>query len=658
MNCPHCAAPNTDDARFCGSCGRATSTTEPTSNPNLAEAPALIGREIAGRYRILAKLGEGGMGAVYKAEQISLKRTVAVKLLRPEVASSQLLLRRFNAEAEAVAKLSHPNTVNIYDFGQDSDGTLFIAMEYIEGQSLRSVIHREAPLSLRRALSIGLQVASSLTDAHARSIIHRDLKPDNVMMQQRGREKDVVRVLDFGIAKLRDENRQSHLAMTQAGDMLGTPQYMAPEQIRAETIDGRTDVYALGCLLYEMITGRLPFEAPTIMSLLSKHLLEAIVPPSSRRPDLALPPAIDQLVLSAMAKDPKVRPATMEDFGEQIAALLATLPGETGQGTAQRPVAGPTGAQSIPTPAAYSALPNAPQMPGPAFAPAQPPPPSMVPHHAGPPPAYAAPAAGAPPYNPHPQPTTGPIARSAPGGGSNLALWIILAMLVLAGGGVGLYLALRKDTKPDPWAEGGSGSGPGSQAVTVAGSNAAGSSESPSGVQDPWNGGAGVPVPTAPLTPDGNDDPPDLPHPVHDSDFTPVMQGVKIKIPEGGFVIKTATSAAFHAQDARGVSIFAFPIEEKSNDFVVLARAYAKETGLMLASAEGKQLGNRGLAVFGGTLQGQQVMHMVTAVIGPGYRVGVAVHIPMVAMQQEPMTASMAMMLLQSGISVPATLKQ
>ena len=461
MNCPHCRAPNADDARFCGVCGRATSATEPASNPNLGEAPQMIGREIAGRYRILSKLGEGGMGAVYKAEQMSLKRTVAVKLLRPEVASSPMLRRRFNAEAEAVAKLSHPNTVNIYDFGQDSDGTLFIAMEFVEGSSLRSVVHRDAPLPLRRALHIAAQVASSLTDAHARSIIHRDLKPDNVMLQDRGKQRDVVRVLDFGIAKLRDENRQSQLAMTQAGDMLGTPQYMAPEQIRAEKIDGRTDVYALGCMLYEMLTARLPFEAPTVMALLSKHLLESIVPPSQRRPELMISPAVDHLIMTAMAKDPNARPPTMEAFGEQIAAMLATLPADTTQGTAQQPA---VGGVPLVTPAAYSAvgppssappvahaMPSGLAMPS-SHAPPMMPPPMMPPHAPGSG-GYMPPPPGAPPYDPHAHAHHAHHAPSvAPAKKSNTALWVVLALLVLGGGGVGLYfvLANKKDAAPAP----------------------------------------------------------------------------------------------------------------------------------------------------------------------------------------------------------------
>ncbi len=214
-----------------------------------------------------------------------------------------MLLRRFYAEAEAVAKLDHPNTVKIYDFGQDTrrlavhrDGATSMASR------CASVINAAGPLPPTRALHIAIQVAASLVDAHASSIVHRDLKPDNVMLIDKGKQRDIVRVLDFGIAKLRDDSRATQQAMTQAGDMLGTPQYMAPEQIRGDAIDGRTDVYALGCMIYEMVTARLPFEAPTIMAMLSKHLVEMPLPPSQRRPDLAIAPAIDQVVMTALAE--------------------------------------------------------------------------------------------------------------------------------------------------------------------------------------------------------------------------------------------------------------------------------------------------------------------------------------------------------------------
>jgi serine/threonine-protein kinase len=392
VNCPHCNLAISTGARFCPSCGKATSGTEPASNPDLKHEASMVGREIAGRYRILAMLGQGGMGTVFRGEQISLKRAVAVKLLRPDVSENPMIVRRFNAEAEAVAKLSHPNTVNIYDFGQDVDGSLFIAMEFIEGRSLRVLIGQEAPLPPVRALGIAMQVAASLADAHAHSIVHRDLKPDNVMVQDRGKQRDIVRVLDFGIAKLRDESHATQQAMTKAGDVLGTPQYMAPEQIRGEHVDGRTDVYALGCMLYEMLTARLPFEGNTVMAIMTKHLMDPVVAPTARRPDLGLGPELDRLVVMAMNKDPKARPPTMEAYGEMIASVAAALPPDSrypmtspmsGHVVVPTPARSVAPGQSLPTPVAPSAyMPHSrTQADAMSFAPPGPPPSSM---HAAP----------------------------------------------------------------------------------------------------------------------------------------------------------------------------------------------------------------------------------------------------------------------------------
>jgi hypothetical protein len=344
-----------DGARFCGGCGKAAVSTETAARAGAPPSPpSLVGRDIAGRYRVLAKLGEGGMGAVYRAEQISLKRVVALKVLRPELSADPQLLRRFNAEAELVGRLHHPNTVSTYDFGTDADGSLFIAMEFIEGRSLRQALVAEAPFPLGRALAIAAQVAASIAEAHAFNIVHRDLKPDNVMLQERGRSRDVVRVLDFGIAKLRDDTRGTQMALTQAGDMLGTPQYMSPEQIRGEPIDGRTDVYSLGCILYEMLTARMPFEGATVMAILSKHLLDFPVPPSQRRPELGLTPAIDTLVMSALVKERDGRPTTMEVFGEQLGALLAAIPGAVNSSVALNLIGG--GSPSVATPAVAPAV--------------------------------------------------------------------------------------------------------------------------------------------------------------------------------------------------------------------------------------------------------------------------------------------------------------
>ncbi|HET6612133.1 MAG TPA: serine/threonine-protein kinase, partial [Kofleriaceae bacterium] len=312
IQCP-CGASVEPGARFCGACGGAIT------------APPSPGRTVGGRYRILSKIGEGGMGAVFRAEQISLKREVALKVLRPELSADPGLVRRFNAEAEAAARLNHPNTITVYDFGQDSDGSLFIAMELISGTSLRAEVAR-GPIPALRTIAIAEQICASLADAHAHGVVHRDLKPDNVMISSRGREQDVVRVLDFGIAKLRDvQGDMTAMPMTQAGDLLGTPQYMAPEQIKGDKVDGRTDIYALGAMLYEMVTGQMVFVAPTLMGVLSKHLGDRPVPPAERRPDVAVPPALAEVIMAALEKPMTARPQSMDELGDRLRAVRSVL---------------------------------------------------------------------------------------------------------------------------------------------------------------------------------------------------------------------------------------------------------------------------------------------------------------------------------------------
>jgi len=463
MKCQHCGGDNADDARFCGVCGRATSTTEPSTHaPPTAPSPDISGREIGGRFRILAKLGEGGMGAVYRGEQISLKRKVAIKLLRPELSRDPAIVRRFNAEAEAVAKLSHPSTVSIFDFGQDADGTLFIAMEYLEGRSLRQAL-TDGPIAVPRALHIATQIAASLTDAHRHGIVHRDLKPDNVMLIERGKDRDVVRVLDFGIAKLRDEqNKMTVNPMTQQGDLVGTPQYMAPEQIRGETVDGRTDVYALGAIIYEMVTGRMLVEGATVMQILSRHLLEMPQPPTRRRPDLAMPPAIDPLVMEMLAKDPKQRLASMEIATDRIGGLAAQLGGYTVP-TPPRAMSRPPGVPQTMPPGMMMAPPPG-IAPPVVMTPPPPPPPQqhvptamhgMHPHaYQGMPPTQPQAHPGMPPTHPHSYPAPAhamtpphmhlPMAYAQPAqAGSKLWLWILLGVLLAGGVVAGVLVASR-----------------------------------------------------------------------------------------------------------------------------------------------------------------------------------------------------------------------
>ncbi|HEX5060474.1 MAG TPA: protein kinase [Kofleriaceae bacterium] len=619
MTCPHCHAPLTADARFCPACGKATSPTESgTSWPAAGSAPDLVGREIAGRYRIVKKLGEGGMGAVYRGEQLSLKRAVAVKVLKPELGANQMILRRFNAEAEAVAKLSHPNTVNIYDFGQDSDGSLFIAMEFIEGRSLREAIQKEGPFSPTRSIAIALQVAASLSDAHAHSIVHRDLKPDNVMLQDRGRNKDVVRVLDFGIAKLRDDNRATQQAMTQAGDMLGTPQYMAPEQIRGEAIDGRTDIYALGCMIYEMVTARLPYEAPTIMAMLSKHLLETPVPPSQRRPDLAIPASIDQLVLGAMAKDPNARAATMEQFAEHLQSLLATLPadpnrsaGMSVQQGAATPFAPPTQPPPAYTPAGFAPPTTPPPSGGASYA-APTPPPAGV--------AYAPPSASAP---------------TAASGKSRTPMWIALGVLALGGAGAGIFFATRdsgttakadseepdehentpdKDepdeheqpdepAQPDKW-------------------------ETPANNgEDPWapkaQGGRAPKNKVTAAKPAAAN-----PRAIG-TDATPIPDGAKVRV-GSGYTSQVSSAAHVHVNAAKGILIAMAPLLPGTNDPQKLGEMWTSQTGVtatgsMKIMSAGKL---RPALGFAGEVNGVPVNQVVVLYIEPDYRVGVLYQAP------------------------------
>jgi serine/threonine-protein kinase len=583
-----------DDARFCPACGKQAISTETSANSMPVAERDMIGREIAGRYRILKKLGEGGMGAVYRGEQISLKRQVAVKVLRPELSANQMLLRRFNAEAEAVAKLNHPNTVGIYDFGQDTDGALFIAMEFIEGRSLRSVINHEAPFHPARALAIASQVAAALTDAHAHAIVHRDLKPDNVMLQDRGRQKDVVRVLDFGIAKLRDDSRATQQAMTQAGDMLGTPQYMAPEQIKGEPVDGRVDIYALGCLIYEMVTARQPFEATTVMAMLSKHLMETVIAPSLRRPELGISPEIDRLVLSAMMKQPAARPPTMELFGEQIAAVLATLPPDPNRGaTAQA--------------SAVQNIPPAITPPAPSMYAATEPPGAMTPPGAitpGIPQQYAPPvAAMASQFPPSQLPT---MMRGAGRKKSKAPLWIGLLLVVLGGGGVAAYFATRpspktdsidptptpepeptpEPPKKDPWSDG---------------------SGAPQ--KDPWAGGA------TPTLPSGT---------VYD-----VIAGVKLIVPHGYQVKKQGTLIAAGNASSH-LLIAAGPILTTLTDPKDVALEYAKQNhltfdGLTAATYAGA---TRLVATFHGSVNGVSIAQLGVGYTGAAYNVGVTLTMP------------------------------
>ena len=316
--CFQCSTSLAAGLKFCGNCGRALSTADPTEVADAADP--WLGRVVDGRYRVQARLGTGGMGVVYRVEHLHLGKTAAMKVLSPETAAKPEMIRRFRLEAQSVSKLNHPNIVQTFDFGQ-SDGALYLVMEYIKGDDLSSLLRREGPWTWARAARFFAQVCSGLTEAHEAGIVHRDLKPENLMVVKRREGGEHAKVLDFGLAKLRARGATER-AISSGGQVIGTPYYMAPEQVRGEDLDARADIYSLGATLYRVLTGEPPFDAPSPMSVLTKHLTDDVVPPRRRAPARALPPDADRIVLRAMAKSVEDRYASAAEVQQDLERAL------------------------------------------------------------------------------------------------------------------------------------------------------------------------------------------------------------------------------------------------------------------------------------------------------------------------------------------------
>ena len=274
-----------------------------------------------GSYKLLDPLGEGGMGVVYVAEHQTLGKRVALKVLRPELDDEEMSAR-FVAEARAAAQIGHEHIVEVTDFGKSAAGRSFFVMELLEGQSLAELLAAEGPLCMRRALKIAAQVASALAASHDAGIVHRDLKPDNVFLICRGGDPDYVKVLDFGLAKPLQAS-QERLHRTKTGSTLGTPYYMAPEQWLSKPIDGRTDVYALGVLLYQMITGELPFQGESWGALCLEHTTTPFPSASERRDDV--PASLVQALAKATQKALADRHDSVDELAEALAQVAAEL---------------------------------------------------------------------------------------------------------------------------------------------------------------------------------------------------------------------------------------------------------------------------------------------------------------------------------------------
>jgi serine/threonine-protein kinase len=283
-----------------------------------------IGTVVDGRYKIEAKLGEGGMGVVYAARHAIIDKRMAIKILKKEVQDDEAAAQRFIQEARATSKIGHTNIVDITDFGVLPDGSAYFVMEFLEGETLGETIAK-GPLAPVRAISVAAQIARGLGAAHKHGIVHRDLKPENVFLLDREGQHDFVKIVDFGIAKVQSANAGQRL--TAVGMVLGTPEYMSPEQATGKDADHRVDEYALGCILYEMLTGEVPFRGETSAQTLAQQVFDKVVPPRERRPDLDIPRGTEAVVLKAMAKEPDQRYPSMRELLEALDQAGAELGG-------------------------------------------------------------------------------------------------------------------------------------------------------------------------------------------------------------------------------------------------------------------------------------------------------------------------------------------
>ena len=310
--CPVCSTEYADDVRFCPNDGQTLRSSGPAQD--------LVGQVIADRYHVVKKLGEGGMGQVYLAEHVKMGRRSAIKVMNPSMVHDPEAVARFNREAANASRITHSNVCAIYDFGETPDGLIYLAMEFVEGEPLTDLLARDRVLPVGRAASIFLQVADALQAAHDLGIVHRDLKPDNIMLTRARDGSDVVKVVDFGIAKAvgGDDSQK----VTKTGLVVGTPEFMSPEQLSGDPLDGRSDVYSLALVLFKMLAGKLPFEGTTVQDTMVKRLTDEPASLADARPDLRFPPGLQATLDAALARRPVDRYQSAAKFADDVAAVL------------------------------------------------------------------------------------------------------------------------------------------------------------------------------------------------------------------------------------------------------------------------------------------------------------------------------------------------
>ena len=332
MICARCGTNNSAEYSYCLRCGsplpvsqqqpthlldESTSSQQPQASPR---ADSYGGRTLDGKYRLENKLGEGGMGFVYLATRLHIGDHVAVKVLHGDKRNDLQAGERFRLEAQTAARLKHPNAVGVYDYGVTEDGLRYLVMELVEGRSLRQIIAQQGPLPLPAVAEVNSQICAALSEAHRQGIVHRDIKPDNIIVQDTPAGLR-IKVLDFGIAKLRDLTASN---LTKPGHVMGTPRYMSPEHCMGEELDGRSDIYSLGVVLYEMLCGIVPFTAPTSTAVAVQQVTQA--PPPLRRINSFVPPAVEAVVMHALEKRPEARPHTATVFAQELVAAIHGRP--------------------------------------------------------------------------------------------------------------------------------------------------------------------------------------------------------------------------------------------------------------------------------------------------------------------------------------------
>ena len=479
MNCPQCEHANIENARFCAKCGALLPT------PAAAEeVDPLVGQTIGGRYRIVRMLGEGGMGRVYEAEKMIAghARKMAIKTLHPHLSNDPQILERFNRECGTLVGLRHPNTIQVEDFGQHTDGTLYIVMEFVNGVSVAQELEKRGAMAPDRVERIMEQTCGSLAEAHKNGIIHRDLKPDNIVLMNVGEDTDVVKVLDFGIAARKESaDAKKEQKLTQQGMVLGTPPYMSPEQFMGKELDARSDIYSLGVMAYEMLTSKLPFDANTPWEWATKHMTAQPFPFEDMPTTSDIPGKMKHAIMRALAKNPSERQENVKQFFEELRsgkidnAIRMSNPGEPGgvQPTAAMPsfvdssrggtqmggaypsspgFAGPGSSGGYAPPQGYGTGPQpsygAPPQPGYSTGP-------QPGYSTGPQPGYTgAPQPGypsSPGFAPAVVPAVPPPSAPAEGGGNKgivIALVSVAGLMVLGIGGYALSRMGGKDKDP------------------------------------------------------------------------------------------------------------------------------------------------------------------------------------------------------------------